>query len=212
VRLVDIIVRGGHLSEQALIEAVMTGERPAHLERCDICAERAVELGRWLDDVRATGIEPADVAFPPERLAAQQQQILRRLEQLDQPARVITFPSQYKLAREVGGRRVAPGWLAVAAAAGVVLGVVSSQATARLTTPPAAPAAPVAQQQPPAQDPDATLDTTPTTNMAALTNSQALELFDEIERPIPSAFRGMADWTPRVVKTTATTVRMPVKK
>ena len=135
MRLVDAIFRSGHLSERALVEAVMTGERPAHLERCDICVERAVDLGRWLDQVRVMGIETADAAFPPDRLAAQQQQILRRLEQLDQPARVIAFPSQYRLGRELGGRRVAAGWVAVAAAAGVVLGVVSSQVTQRFRTP-----------------------------------------------------------------------------
>ena len=51
MRLIDAVFRQGHLSEQALVEAVMTGERPAHLDRCDLCADRAVELGRWLDDV-----------------------------------------------------------------------------------------------------------------------------------------------------------------
>jgi hypothetical protein len=128
VRLSDRIFRGGHLSERALVEALATGDRPVHLDRCDICAERAVALSRWLDDVRATGVEAADAAFPSERLALQQAQILRRLEQLDQPARVIAFPSQARLNhREAGDRRVAPGWLGVAAAAGVMLGVAGGQ-------------------------------------------------------------------------------------
>lgn len=132
MRLADVIVRGGHLSEQAIVAAVMTGDRPAHLDRCDLCAERAVELGRWLDGVKTTGLETADAAFSPERLAAQQSQIMRRLEQLDEPARVIAFPSQSQLRRESTGRRVAAGWLGVAAAAGLVLGVISGQMTARL--------------------------------------------------------------------------------
>jgi hypothetical protein len=145
VRLVDVIFRNGHLSEQALVAAVMTGERPAHLERCDLCAERAVDLGRWLDQVRATGIETADAAFPPERLLAQQQQILRRLEQLDQPARVIAFPNQYALSRDMGGRRVAAGWVAVAAAAGILLGVVGGQVTEGYRARAARVAAPLSQ-------------------------------------------------------------------
>lgn len=145
MRLVDIVFRGGHLSERAIVEAVMTGERPVHLERCDICAERAVVLGRWLDQVRVTGTEAADAAFPPERLLAQQQQILRRLEQLDQPARVIAFPSQYRLSRDMGGRRVAPGWLAVAAAAGIVLGVVGAQVSQSYRAPAGQAAAPAGQ-------------------------------------------------------------------
>jgi len=153
VRLVDAVLRQGHLSEQALAEALMTGERPAHLDRCDVCAERAVELGRWLDDVRAVGIEAADRAFPPERLAAQQAQILRKLEQLDEPARVIAFPAASRtLGREAAGRRVAPAWVGVAAAAGLVLGVIGGQWSARLlqTAPPPAPAVAAVQPTAPA--------------------------------------------------------------
>jgi len=132
VRLADLVIRGGHLSEHALISAVMTGDRPAHLDRCDLCAERAVELGRWLDAVKTTGTDAADAAFTAERLAAQQAQIMRRLEQLDEPARVIAFPSHSRLQRESTGHRVAAGWLGVAAAAGLVLGVISGQWSARL--------------------------------------------------------------------------------
>jgi hypothetical protein len=154
VRLSDRLFRRGHLSERALVDALLTGERPAHLDRCDICAERAVDLGRWLDDVRVTGIEVADAAFSSERLALQQTQILRRLEQLDQPARVIAFPSQARhMQREPGDRRVAPAWVGVAAAAGLVLGVVGGQMSARLGSP-AAPVIPV-QVSTQADDPSA---------------------------------------------------------
>jgi hypothetical protein len=57
---------------------------------------------------------------------------MRRLEQLDEPARVIAFPSHSRLQRESAGHRVAAGWLGVAAAAGLVLGVISGQWSARL--------------------------------------------------------------------------------
>jgi hypothetical protein len=153
VRLVDVVFRQGHLSEQALAEALMTGERPAHLDRCQLCADRATELGRWLDDVRALGQQAADEVFTPERLAVQQAQILRKLEQLDEPSRVIAFPSQSRLdTRESIGRRVAPAWVAVAAAAGLALGVVGGQVSARLslraTVTPPATAATVETRQP----------------------------------------------------------------
>ena len=132
MRLADALFRGGHLSEQALVEVCMTGDRPAHVDRCDICADRAVELGRWLDDVRATEIASADAAFPPERLAAQHSQILRRLEQLDQPSRVIAFPRHYRLdERQHTGRRIAPAWVGVGVAAGLVVGVIGGQISAR---------------------------------------------------------------------------------
>ena len=133
MRLVDAIFRSGHLSDQALSEVCMTGERPVHLDRCDLCATRAVELGRWLDEVRAIGLEEADAAFSAERLAAQQSQILRRLEQIDRPARVIAFPGQSQL-RLDGPRGIRPAWVAVAAAAGIVLGVFGGQLSNRLLT------------------------------------------------------------------------------
>lgn len=139
MRLIDLVVRQGHLSEQALIEAVASGERPVHLDRCDICAERAVEIGRWMDDVQRTGTEAADAIFTPERLNAQQSQILRRLEQVDNPARVITFPAASRSERATAGRRVSASWVGIAAAAGLVIGLVGGQMSARLNQPVAPP-------------------------------------------------------------------------
>jgi hypothetical protein len=138
----DVVLRGGHLSDRALVGVCMTGERPAHMDRCDICAERAIALGRWLDDVRALGEADIDAVFPAERLAAQQAHIMRRLEQLDQPARVIAFPRHLRLDGQAEhGHRVSASWVAVAAAAGLVLGVVGSQVSARFTSSPASKAA-----------------------------------------------------------------------
>ncbi len=151
MRLADLVLRQGHLSERSIIDAVMTGDRPAHLDRCDICAGRAVDLGRWLDDVQVLGTEAADAAFPPDHLAAQQAQILRRLEQLDEPSRVISFPRYGRRLDDsgTGGRRVAASWVAVAAAAGLVVGVLSGQWTARIGTGPANTAALSADSQTP---------------------------------------------------------------
>jgi hypothetical protein len=132
-----LLLRQGHLSERAIIDAVMVGNRPAHLDRCDVCADRAVQLGRWLDDTRALGLDTADAAFSTERLSAQRAQIMRRLEQLDEPARVISFPRHAARLEERQGRRVAASWVAVAAAAGLVVGVIGGQFSARLATPPA---------------------------------------------------------------------------
>ncbi len=136
MQLIDALFRQGHLSEQSLVEALLTGDRPTHLDRCATCAERAIEMGRWLDAIQAVAAEAADAAFPPERLAQQQTQILRRLEQLDQPSRVIAFPSLYRIEPpDRQARRVSPAWIGVAAAAGLVLGVIGGQITARLDVP-----------------------------------------------------------------------------
>jgi hypothetical protein len=133
VRLIDLVFRQGHLSERALVDAVTGGARPHHLDRCDVCAERAVELARFLDEMKTDAVELSDAVFTTERMAAGQHQILRRLEQLDQPARVISFPAAPRHESPAGGRRVAASWVAVAAAAGLVIGLVGGQITARLS-------------------------------------------------------------------------------
>jgi hypothetical protein len=133
VRFADLVLRQGHLAESALVEALTTGTQPRHLDRCDLCAERAAGIGRWLDSVKAMGLDMADEHFAPEQLLVQKDQILRRLEQLDQPSRVIAFPglSRFEV-RPSGGRRVAPAWLGVAAAAGLILGLIGGQLMARM--------------------------------------------------------------------------------
>ena len=147
MRLIDLVFRQGHLSERAIVDAVTTGTRPLHLDRCDICAERAVELARFLDNVKTDAVELSDSVFTTERLAAGQHQILRRLEQLDHPARVISFPAASRSESRGGGRRVGISWVGVAAAAGLVIGLVGGQVSARLTQhAPAAPTATVAEQ------------------------------------------------------------------
>ena len=125
MRLTDVLLRRGHLSEAALVEVWNSGVRPVHLDRCDICAERALEISHWLEDVQALGRADADAVFSAERLTAQRGQILQRLEQLDRPAKVISFPARKTRVSEAGeGRRVSPAWLAAAAAAGLTIGVI----------------------------------------------------------------------------------------
>lgn len=128
MRLADAVLRRGHLSENALVEVWNTGVRPAHLDACDICAERALEISRWLEDVQALGRAEADAVFSDERLTAQRGQVLARLAQLDRPAKVISFPARpAQFLDPAAGRRITPAWLAVAAAAGLMLGVLSGE-------------------------------------------------------------------------------------
>lgn len=162
MRIADTLLRRGHLSEEALAEAWYTGEHPAHLDTCDLCAERALEMSRWLEQTRDLGISSADEAFPAERLAAQQSQIMRRLEFIERPAKLLSFPRATVSASAetaTADHRVSSRWLAAAVAAGLVLGVLADRIslwqpapqTARTTTVPAAPA-------PPATTPDRAVD------------------------------------------------------
>lgn len=192
MRFADLILRQGHLSERAIVDAVMTGDRPAHLDRCDVCATRAVDLGRWLDDTRKLGLESADAVFPPEQLAAQRAQILRKLEQLDEPARVISFPRHTsRIDEPASGRRVAASWVAVAAAAGLAVGVVGGQVSARLTVPAPAPVADAVNVD--AQPPD-----TPPRQVDTSFLQQ-----DDDTRSAPRSLALLDEITPRLVQTSA---------
>src|SRR5688572_26099268 len=90
-----------------------------HVRECAACRARLASLSTWLDGLRADARQQADEAFPRERLAAQQAQILRRLEAMERPARVLAFPrfTQAISVRRVGGQR----WIAAAAVAGVIV-------------------------------------------------------------------------------------------
>lgn len=123
--------RSPHLHDERLFDcylAELAGDvvnPPAaeHLLECEQCASRFDELARFMDTVRADGDAQADEIFTPERLWNQHQAILHRVEQVGRPARVISFPD--RIGSHVAGAatRVAPRWLAAAAAAGLFVGV-----------------------------------------------------------------------------------------
>lgn len=96
-----------------------------HLTSCAHCRVRYSAFTGWLGELRSEAHAEADGVFPPERLAAQQAAIVRRLEALERPARVIAFPRQ---TRPVSGARpLARRWIATAAAAGLVIGLAAGQ-------------------------------------------------------------------------------------
>ncbi|TAK18851.1 MAG: hypothetical protein EPO35_00830 [Acidobacteria bacterium] len=153
MRIADTLLRGGHVSDDALADAWYTGVRPAHLDHCDLCAERALELARWLEDTKHLGVDAADAVFTPERLAAQQSQILRKLEQIDRPSKLLSFPKAPAaiLTVETPGpvRHSIAGWIAIAAAC-LILGVVAGRLS--VWQPPAVTPVQSAQARPAAGD------------------------------------------------------------
>jgi hypothetical protein len=114
-------LKGGHLDEGQLARLWTTGGGHPHLSGCASCRSRFDEFDQWINDVGMDLRAEADHALTPDRLAAQQAQIARRLEALERPARVIAFP---KAARAViGGHSHVRRWVTVAAAAGLVAGI-----------------------------------------------------------------------------------------
>jgi hypothetical protein len=198
----DVMFRGGHLSDSALVKVLVTDERPIHLDRCDICAERSLMLASWLDDIRDIDVETAEAAFPPERLARQREMILRRLAQLEQTARVISFPTVLRHKRSSSDRRVAPKWLGVTAAAGVALGAFTSHVIARWETPGASPSAETVAAPPPGEAParNASPD-------AGVPERQEPALSGEVDRPSVPSVEALASLTPRQAKVQLVSLR-----
>ena len=130
--ILDRLSLNGHLDDAALA-SIWTekaleperGHRDSHLDSCASCRSRYSALDAWLRDIGTAARAEADEAFPADRLAAQQSHILRRLESLERPGRVIPFPTHaHSVVGERGGAR---RWIAAAAAAGLIIGVAAGQ-------------------------------------------------------------------------------------
>ncbi len=128
--ILDALGRQQHLDDNALADvwstrlagdAIGVHAADAHLGACGACQARYDALTDWLDGLRADAVDEADALFPPDRLAAQQAQIFRRLEALERPARVIAFPRFSQPTAVV--RRGPQRWIAAAAAAGLIVGL-----------------------------------------------------------------------------------------
>jgi hypothetical protein len=115
----------GHLSARELAELWPDGGAHPHVAKCDDCRAEYDALAQVFLAARDAADE-ADEHFPPDRLAAQHAHILRRLENAERPARVLHFPLStrpFPSARN-GARR----WIAAAAAAGLLTGIVAGRA------------------------------------------------------------------------------------
>jgi hypothetical protein len=120
-----------HLSDDKFADiwsaAVADGEPVAdpHLAACSQCQSRYAEFTDWLERIHDDARTDAEEALPPERLAAQQAQVMRRLEALERPARVIAFPRFARPVTSTQGHM--QRWVAAAAAAGLVIGLAAGQ-------------------------------------------------------------------------------------
>jgi hypothetical protein len=126
--------RSEHLHDDRLVECYFADRRgepldppsAEHLTDCEACGMRYVDLVTFFNDMRTESDAECDEVFTPEHLRQQQEQILRRLEHATRSARVISFPGQSAAHPMAGAGRVAPRWLAAAAAAGLFVGVAVS--------------------------------------------------------------------------------------
>jgi hypothetical protein len=96
-----------------------------HVSDCARCAARYEALCLDLTGAARVSVEGADAAFPAERLVAQREHILRRID--TQGARVLPFPAADLGARRAASARPLLRWVAVAAAAGLVVGLTAGR-------------------------------------------------------------------------------------
>jgi hypothetical protein len=189
-----------HLDDAAFAElwtnALADGRAPVdhpHLQTCAECRLRFASFSTWMHDIRDDAADDAAEALSPERLAAQQSVIFRRLEALERPARVIAFP---KVAEGVYRRSPVRRWVAAAAAAGLIAGMGLGQMLdirdwssfspqVRTTGAPDPSAIPTARGP------------MPVPVVATLTDEATLAEFEEIATPRYEALRAYDTFTPR---------------
>lgn len=124
-------VHPGHLKDDQLLDCYVSargGEMPdprvaEHLSDCTHCACSYDEIVTLMEGLRDVADAETDALFPAERLAHQQEEILRRIEHVHRSARVISFPGREPALRPHAGSRLTPRWTAAAAAACLFLGV-----------------------------------------------------------------------------------------
>jgi hypothetical protein len=98
-----------------------------HLVRCAPCDARYVAMQRAFEETREAVIDRADAACTPERLAAQRDHILRRIDAQYSGPRVLPFPSGAAASHAPVTSPLIRGWIAAAAVAGLVIGLTAGQ-------------------------------------------------------------------------------------
>ena len=123
-----------HLDDAALTDSLLapTARRAAgdtaHLQRCAACRERLETLRQFVGSLNAASRSDFDAAYPAERLTSQRHRILRRIERTvsqDGPGRILRFPALAP--PTLATLRRATGWLGMAAAAGLLVGIALGQ-------------------------------------------------------------------------------------
>jgi hypothetical protein len=103
----------------------LDGRLGRHLAEFRACAARYEALTHDFDELRAEATTEADALFPLELRLDSRRQIARRIENLGQAGRVISFRGRRSasLPRRVPTTRTGARWIAAAAVAGLLAGL-----------------------------------------------------------------------------------------
>jgi hypothetical protein len=119
--------REPHVDDDRLIEVYLDreGDRAlgaaSHLQTCEACSARYQALAGSMDRLRRAVTAEADGIFTPAHLARQREEIMRRLEQAANSARILPFPAPQR--SPTVSRTTFRRWIAGAAAAGLLIGL-----------------------------------------------------------------------------------------
>lgn len=117
-----------HLTDDQLIAmCVDTSDAPdaAPPTGCLACEQRRAQLEGLLDEIGANATAAADAAFPQERLARQHDRIMHRVDMLGHVGRIIAFPAAPPVRATSLRPKPVRRWVAGAAAAGLLIGMVA---------------------------------------------------------------------------------------
>lgn len=98
----------------------------AHVSSCDACSWRLAEVTARLAETRRAARDEADACFGDEVLERQRRRILSRVARLGEPARVLPFPGTAERAAGLPAK-TRLRWVSVAAAAGLIVGLLAGQ-------------------------------------------------------------------------------------
>ena len=123
------MTRDTHLSDDRLIEVALERSLSAsegeHLGSCPTCDARRDDLTRLLAATTSAAEAEADAVFTPERLQRQRNRILQRIEHEGRPGKLVHFPAGQVLHPRPVRTRPGMRWVAGAAAAGIVIGMLA---------------------------------------------------------------------------------------
>lgn len=171
-----------HFTDDELVATCL--ERQLITIDCDTCNARHRQLTAILDDISDEAAAATEAAFPADRLMRQRTRILQRIEHFGRQGRVLAFPVRSTHRPSMLRPRPLRRWVASAAAAGLVVGMVAGRVVNQL---PGfdAPAFDTRQQVAP---------------LWAASDPVGEEILREIEAAVvrrgPAAWRNVADVTP----------------
>jgi hypothetical protein len=128
-----------HLTDDELIAmCVDTSDAPvgdSQAAVCPHCQSRRAALAGLLDEIGDVATATTDAAFPPEKLTRQQARIEQRLDMIGHVGRVIAFPAAPPpRATSMMHPKPVRRWVAGAAAAGLLIGMVAGHLVHEIPT------------------------------------------------------------------------------